>query len=172
MVNCANCGNPLSASDTRCGRCGAMVSNQSIGGRRSGYMSTQQVAYPKSSHHGSGSILVPVIAVFSLISGIESILYASNVYKYNPNLSQLNSLHSMLGSIGSTTPYILGISGVIALVASFGYLKRISWAWKIGLVSAVLSIVTITAPNIIGFLLGVACLCMLFTPSLKSALKH
>jgi hypothetical protein len=171
MPNCTNCGNPLDASDMRCGRCGAMVPNQSQGQRRSGYTSTQQIAYPKNIQHGSRSIKVPILAALSLIAGIESFLYVGKL-NYNPKLSQLNQLPSMVGFVSPYMPYILELTGVIALVASFGYLKRMSWAWKIGVASAVLSAFTITAPNLIGFLLGVACLGMLMMPSIRSSLRH
>jgi hypothetical protein len=68
-------------------------------------------------------------------------------------------------------PYILGIAGVLALAATFGYFKRTSWAWKIGLVSALVSIFTIAAPNLIGLVLGIVCLGLLFMPSIRSSLR-
>ncbi len=171
MSNCTNCGNSLGASDLRCGRCGAMVPNQSQGQRRSGYTSTQQIAYPKEMHHGSRSFQVPILTALSLIAGIESLLYVGKL-NYNPKFTQLNQVASVAGSISAYMPYIVGLAGVIALVASFGYLRHMSWAWKIGVLSAVLSILTITAPNLIGFLLGVACIGLLFTPSIRSAFRH
>ncbi len=146
-----------------------MVPNQLQGQRRSGYTTTQQIAYARE-RHATGS-KVPILAVLSSILGIESFLYAANL-KYNPNLTQLNELHTMLGSISSSMPYVLGLTGVIALVASFGYLRRMSWAWLVGVVSALLSAFTIVAPNLIGFLLGVACLGMLLVPSVRSSLRH
>ncbi len=170
MANCTNCGNPLDASETRCAHCGAMVSNQSQGQRRSGYTSTQQIVYPKNTH-GSKSLSVPILAALSLVAGIESFLYVGKM-NLNPTLSQLNQLPSIVPSISPYMSYILEIAGVIALAATFGYFKRTSWAWKLGLGSGILSAITILAPNLIGFLLGIVCLGMLMTPSVRSSLRR
>jgi hypothetical protein len=171
MSNCTNCGSPLGASDIRCGRCGAMVPNQAQNGRRSGYTATQQIAYPKDLTRGHRSLQVPILAALSLIAGIESVLYVEKL-NYNPNLSQLNQLASTVGFVSHYVPYVLGLAGVIALVATFGYVRRMSWAWKVGVLSSVLSIVTIAAPNFIGFLLGVGSLGLLMTRSVRSAFRH
>jgi hypothetical protein len=171
MANCTNCGNPLDASDTKCAHCGTIVTNQSQGQRRSGYTSTQQIAYPKSTHSGSSSIQVPILAVLSLVAGIESFLYVGKIMP-NISVSQLNSLPSMVGFITPYTPYILEIAGVLALVATYGYLRRTSWAWKLGLGSGILTALTIIAPNLIGFLLGIVCLGMLMMPSVRSSLRR
>lgn len=171
MSNCTNCGNPLDASDTRCSHCGATVTTQSQSSqKRSGYTSTQQVAYPRQRSE-SRSIQLPILAAFSAIAGIESLLFAAS-QNFNPKLTQLNQVSSMFGFATSYMPYILGIAGVLALAATFGYFKRTSWAWKIGLVSAIVSAFTIVAPNLYGFVLGIVCLGLLFMPSVRSSLRH
>jgi hypothetical protein len=170
MANCANCGNPLDASATKCAQCGAIVSNQSQGQRSSGYTSTQQIVYPKVKHE-SRSLQVPILAALSFIAGIEPFLYVEKVI---PSLfsSQLSKLPSMVAFVSPYMTYILGIAGVLALAATYGYFKRTSWAWKFGLASAVVSVITILAPNFIGFLLGVVCLGMLMMPSVRASLRH
>lgn len=173
MANCTKCGNPLDASETRCSHCGTIISNnnnQSQGQRRSGYYSTtQQVAYPKSMHDGS-KMKVRILAALSVVAGIESLLYAANI-DFNPALSQLSKLPSMIGFLTPYMAYTVGLIGAIALFATYGYFKHTGWAWKAGVVSAVLSIFTIMAPNLIGFVLGLACLGMLLIPSIRSSFK-
>ncbi len=168
MANCTNCGTPLDAAATKCPHCGTSV-NQSQSPRRSGY-ATQQVLYPKTASTPSRSYQIPVLAVLSLVAGIESFLYVGK-YNFNPSISALNNLPAMIGGFSSYMPYILEVAGVLALVSTFGYVRKASWAWKLGLVSGVLSAITILAPNLIAFVLGIACLGMLMLPSVKSALK-
>ena len=102
---------------------------------------------------------------------MEALLYAAKL-NLNPKIAELTSLSSSMSPISSYMPYILGVAGVIAIGATFGYIRKARWAWKLGIASAVVSAFTIVAPNLIGFVLGVACLGLLFTHSIKSTLKH
>ncbi|MHB1908300.1 MAG: zinc-ribbon domain-containing protein [Nitrososphaerales archaeon] len=171
MATCTKCGNAVSATDQRCTNCGAVIGSESNTTRQS-RMATQQVVYPKNQgYKGKRPVQVMSLMALSLFSAVESFLFVGNV-NLNPKIAELSSISSSLGYLLNYAPYFLEITGLLSLIAVFGYFKGDSWAWKVGLAASVFGAITLLAPNLLGFCAAVASLVILLTKTSRSWFSH
>ena len=154
----------MSSADAVCPSCGASYRN--AGGSR-----TQQVAYVKELPTGKRPGLASAFVGLSVIGAIGAFLLAGS-YKFIPSMGVFNSLASSFSSLAGAMPYLLGVVGIISLVAAFGFFKGNRWAWRVGLLASLLEILTIIAPNPLGLLVGIISLYFLTTRPVKAWLRN
>lgn len=84
-------------------------------------------------------------------------------------LAVLGGLVSLaVGAFASGFGLVLVIIGLVELAVAYGYWTGKSWGWWLGIVGAVLDIVSIFSLNYFGFIIGIIMLYYLTRPNVKA----
>jgi ribosomal protein L32 len=177
MTRCSNCGELLASDhEAKCPKCGVAQGRNRADPApyQRGYQQSQVVLYPKevTTSHTPKPKLAMGLSVLSAFGGAESFAYAAGI-NLNPSISTMSALTTWIPSaLSSYMPYLVGFAGLLLLASAFGYVKRTRWAWKIGLVSSVFGVASLSAPNLLGFIVGAVSLGLLLTNPIKHWLHH
>jgi ribosomal protein L32 len=175
MTKCPKCGELLASdNEAKCPKCGTALNTSNSAAYQKGSQQSQVVLYPKdvTKNHSTKPKLIIGLSAISALGTAESFAYFAKI-NLNPSLGMLSTLTSWVPSyLVSYMPYFVGLAGFLFLASAFGYFKRTRWAWKVGLVSSVVGVASIFAPNLFGFVAGAVSLALLFTNPVKHWLHH
>ncbi|MGI0092083.1 MAG: zinc-ribbon domain-containing protein, partial [Nitrososphaerales archaeon] len=150
MPFCRNCGATLDLVTLFCPNCGTPVSP-----------TTQASSAQKSSSLPTGvrplrPTGVTILGILAILAGIGTILVGLALGFF---------------SIGSVTGIILilfVILGLIWFVGAYGFWVGANWAWWLGIILAVLSILSIISFNVVGLIIGLIVIYYLTRPHVRA----
>ena len=106
---------------------------------------------------------VTVLAILQLLGGLLMLVIAAG-------LSAVSSFvgRGFLIAFGGLISGVLAIFGLIGLATAYAFWTGQSWGWWLGIIAAVLDIISIVTLNVINFVIGIIILYYLTRPHVKS----
>ena len=157
---CQNCGKEISDNAAFCPSCGraTAVSNASQGGP----MPSQRYGAPPPQYGAPPPVYgaqmqprkrptgVTVLAILTLLGGIFLLIFAAIAFAAGSLISSTG-----LGSIAAGIGAFLIIFALISFAVFYGMWTGTKWAWWLGIIVAILDIISIISFNIIGLIIGI-----------------
>jgi hypothetical protein len=159
MASCSKCGAPLDPNAQFCASCGsqttpqAAVSPYSSAPAPSSYSSTSVT--PATMQRPTG---VTILAVLAFLGGLIFLGFG---------VAAGSILSLFLPGLGVGIEILFLVFALIQFAIGYGFWTGARWAWWLGLIGALLNIVSIIGANVFGFVIGIVMLYYLTRPHVK-----
>lgn len=178
MAFCAKCGASVPVGAKFCSSCGSPISNNAQSSSSSSVPGSQ-VASTSSQQHPIVTVRptgVTVLAILAILSGIATILSGIGIGLLS---IATRVVTNSSGQVISTPNYgagaaigilfvLFALLAIVQFIVAYGFLVGASWSWWVGMIVAVLSVISILGLNVIGFALGIIMLYYLTRPRVKA----
>ena len=160
IASCSKCGAPLDPNAQFCASCGNTTTPQAA-------VSPFSSPPPAPSSYSSNSVTpatmqrptgVTILAVLAFLGGV--ILLAFGV-------SSGSILSLFLPGLGVGVEILFVVFALIQFAIGYGFWTGATWAWWLGIIGALLDIVSIVGANVFGFVIGIVMLYYLMRPHVK-----
>lgn len=154
MAYCSKCGAPLEPNAQFCASCGAPVNAAQSSSPPPSQPPTWNMPPPSPPPTYTSSTTtsmkrptgVTILAVLAIIGGLALLGFAAVAG------AMVGTLFSGLGAVIAV---VFVIFALIEFAIAYGFWVGASWAWWLGLIGAVLDIISIISFNVFGLVIGI-----------------